>query len=155
MNTDKFQQFLLKSAVIMMACDGDIDKEEVAEIKNMAENEIYFLGFDIEEPLTKGIDHIKSNGKTAVNLYLDELTNSHMNDQQELLLIEVLLRTLMADNKVEKNEVKFLKLILSKLNIDQESLILNFPKHINIFIDFNNYGLHEEFTEEITFENNF
>ena len=153
MNTDKFQQFLLKSAVTRMACDGDIDKEEVAEIENMAENEIYFLGFNIEEPLAKGIDYIKSNGKTAVKEYLDELTKFHLNDQQELLLIEVLLRTIMADSKVEDNEVKLLQLVISKLSVDQETLIMNFPKHINLLIDFNNYGLHEEVTEEITFEN--
>jgi uncharacterized tellurite resistance protein B-like protein len=153
MRTDKFQPFLLKSAITMMACDGDIDKDEVAEIKNMAENEIYFLGFDIEEPLTMGIDYIKSNGKSAVNEYLDELTKAHLNNQQELLLIEVILRTIMADSKVEDNEVKFLQLVITKLSIDQETLIMNFPKHINLLIDFNNYGLHEEFTEEITFEN--
>ena len=152
MNTDKFQQFLLKSAVTMMGCDGDIDKDEIAEIQNMSDNEIYFLGFDIETPLANGIEYIKSNGKTAVNEYLDELTSAHLNDQQELLLIEVLLRTIEADNKIEDNEVKFLQLVISKLSVDQETLIMNFPKRINILIDFHNYGLHEEFTEEITFE---
>ena len=50
MKTKEFQNFLLKSAITVMACDGLIDESEITEIKNMADNEIYFMGFDIKEP---------------------------------------------------------------------------------------------------------
>lgn len=152
MKTEAFQNLLLKSAISVMACDGSIDELEIAEIKNMAENEIYFMGFDIEEPFEINLNYIKQNGKKAINEYLNELNQLNLNEKQELLLIEVLIRTIESDNKIEDNEVKFLQMVKSKLGISEETIITQFPKQMNYLIDFQNYGLHEEFTDEIEFE---
>lgn len=151
MKTEAFQNLLLKSAIFVMACDGSIDESEIAEIKNMADNEIYFMGFDIEEPFEKSLNYIKQNGKKAINEYLNELSQLNLNEKQELLLIEVLIRTIESDNKIESSEVKFLQLVKSKLDISEETIITQFPKQMNYLIDFENYGLHEEFTDEIEF----
>jgi len=152
MRADDFQKFLLKSAVTVMACDGEIDKDEIQEIQSMADNEIYFLGFDISDTLRSNINYIKENGTKAVNEYLSSLEKASLNPSQELLLIEVLIRTIEADKKVDEAEVKFLQLVKSKLTTSEETIITNFPKQINYLIDFNNYGLHEEFTGQIEFK---
>ncbi len=151
MKTIDFQNFLLKSAIAVMACDGSIDNEEITEIKNMVANEIYFMGFDYEKPFETNLNYVKSNGKKAINEYLSELSSLSLNDKQELRLIEVLIRTIESDNKVENNEIKFLQLVKSKLKVSEETIITQFPKQMNYLIDFNNYGLSEEFTEEIEF----
>jgi len=151
MKTIDFQNFLLKSAIAVMACDGSIDNEEITEIKEMVSNEIYFMGFDYEKPFETNLNYIKSNGKKAINEYLSELSSLSLNDKQELRLIEVLIRTIESDNKVENNEIKFLQLVKSKLSVSEETIISQFPKQMNYLIDFNNYGLSEEFTEEIEF----
>jgi hypothetical protein len=49
MKNSEFKDFLFKSAVIAMACDGNIAEEEIAEIKNIVSNEIYFMGYDLIE----------------------------------------------------------------------------------------------------------
>ena len=139
------------SAIAVMACDGSIDNEEITEIKEMVSNEIYFMGFDYEKPFETNLNYIKSNGKKAINEYLSELSSLSLNDKQELRLIEVLIRTIESDNKVENNEIKFLQLVKSKLSVSEETIISQFPKQMNYLIDFNNYGLSEEFTEEIEF----
>lgn len=151
MKTEAFQNLLLKSAISVMACDGSIDESEITEIKNMADNEIYFMGFDIEEPFEKSLNYIKQNGKKAINEYLNELSQLKLNEKQELLLIEVLIRTIESDNKIEDSEVKFLQMVKSKLGISEETIITQFPKQMKYLIDFQNYGLHEEFTDEIEF----
>lgn len=151
MKTEAFQNLLLKSAISVMACDGSIDESEIAEIKNMANNEIYFMGFDIEEPFEKSLNYIKQKGKKAINEYLNELSQLNLNEKQELLLIEVLIRTIESDNEIEASEVKFLQLVKSKLGISEETIITQFPKQMNYLIDFENYGLHQEFTDEIEF----
>jgi len=151
MKTIDFQSFLLKSAIAVMACDGSIDNEEITEIKEMVSNEIYFMGFDYEKPFETNLNYIKSNGKKAINEYLSELSSLSLNDKQELRLIEVLIGTIESDNKVENNEIKFLQLVKSKLSVSEETIISQFPKQMNYLIDFNNYGLSEEFTEEIEF----
>jgi hypothetical protein len=38
----------------------------------------------------------------------------------------------------------------AKLKIDEQTLIVKFPKQIDHLLDFHNYGLHQEFTEEIS-----
>jgi len=151
MKTEAFQNLLLKSAISVMACDGSIDESEIVEIKNMADNEIYFMGYDIEEPFETILSYIKQNGKKAINEYLNELDQLNLNEKQELLLIEVLIRTIESDNKIEDSEMKFLQMVKSKLGISEETIITQFPKQMKYLIDFQNYGLQEEFTDEIEF----
>ena len=115
MKTDVFQDLLLKSAVSVIACDGSIDDSEILEIRNMAENEIYFMGYDYELPLTTNLSYIKERGSIAINEYLNDLANADLNANQELLLIEVLIRAIESDQKVEPNEIKFLQMVKSKL----------------------------------------
>lgn len=151
MKTIDFQNFLLKSAIAVMACDGVIENEEIEEIKNMVSNEIYFMGYDFEKPFEANLNYIKSNGKVAINEYLTELSTLNLNDRQELRLIEVLIRTIESDKKIETNEIKFIQLVKSKLKISEETIIANFPRQMSYLIDSNNYGLENKFNEEIDF----
>lgn len=151
MKADSFQNFLLKSAIAVMACDGSIDESEISEIKKMANGEIYFMGFDIDEPFKINLDYVKQNGKKAINEYLNELEHLNLNEIQELQLIEVLVRTIESDKKIDDNEVKFLQMVKSKLTVPEEIIIAKFPKQMNYLIDFHNYGLDREFTDEIKF----
>jgi uncharacterized tellurite resistance protein B-like protein len=150
MKNSEFKDFLFKSAVIAMACDGNIAEEEICEIKNLVANEIFFMGFEFEGPLQKNVEAIRKNGRNAVNHFLQELAISDLNENQELLLIEVLLKVIQADAKVEENELRFLHLVKSKLKTDEQTLIVKFSHQIENLLDFNNYGLHEEFTNEIS-----
>lgn len=152
MKTEAFQELLLKSAVSVIACDGSIDETEISEIRNMAENEIYFMGYDFEQPLSDNLNYIKEKGGTAINEYLNEVATANLNDNQELLLLEVLIRAIESDKRVEPNEIKFLQMVKSKLKTSEEVIITKFPKQMNYLIDFNNYGLHQEFTDELKFE---
>ena len=149
MKNQEFKKFLFKSAVMTMACDGNIAEEEISEIKNMVFNEIYFMGFDYEDQLKDGIDDIKVNGKVAINQYLQELNSIELNEHQEILLVEVILKIIEADNEIQTSEIKFLQLVKSKLKIEEQTLIIKFPKQIDYLIDFNNYGLSDVFTYEI------
>lgn len=152
MKTEDFQHLLLRSAVTVMACDGSIDDYEINEIKRMAESEIYFMGYDFVQPLKDSISYIKANGTKAINEYLNDLTVANLNARQEILLIEVLIRTIEADSKIQDSEIKFLQLVKSKLNTTEETIITKFPKQMNYLIDFKNYGLLGEFTDEVELE---
>jgi hypothetical protein len=81
---------------------------------------------------------------------LQEIEKNELNEHQELLLIEVILKVIKADEKVEESEIIFLQMAKSKLKTDEQTLIVKFPNHIVYLIDFNNYGLQEEFTNEIS-----
>ncbi len=154
MKTEQFQTLLLKSAVSMVSCDGQVETSEIEEISKIAENEIYFMGFEYSKLLNEQLDYIKNKGKTAINEFLADLSTSELNENQELILIEVLIKALESDNKVEKSEIKFLQLVKSKLKITEETLITKFPKHFNYLLDFNGFGLNSEFDEEFELDLN-
>jgi uncharacterized tellurite resistance protein B-like protein len=152
MKNQDFKDFLFKTAVMAMACDGEIAETEIEEIRTIVANEIYFMGYDFEGPLKNNIDNIKANGKNAINQYLQEIETNKLNEHQEILLIEVLLRIIEADNDVQSSELKFLQIAKSKLKVDEQTLIVKFPKQIEYLLDFHNYGLNQEFTDELKFE---
>lgn len=150
MKNADFKPFLFKSAVMAMACDGDIAETEISEIRNIVANEIYFMGYDFEEPLKTNTENIKANGKNAINKYLQEIVANDLNEHQEILLIEVLLRIISSDGKINESELKFLHMAKSKLKTGEQTLIEKFPHQIDHLIDFNNYGSHNEFSNEIS-----
>lgn len=152
MKTEAFQEFLLKSAISVIACDSHIDESEISEIKNMAENEIYFMGYDFEKALSENLNYIKKNGASAINEYLNEVTSANLSERQELILLEVLIRAIESDGKIEASEVKFLQMVKSKLRMSEEVIITKFPKQMNYLIDFNNYGQQQEFTDVLKFD---
>jgi len=152
MKTEAFQDFLLKSAVSVIACDSSIEESEISEIRNIAENEIYFMGYDYEQPLSNNLKYIKEKGATAINEYLNEVAIANLNERQELILLEVLIRAIESDGKIEQSEVKFLQMVKSKLKVSEANIITKFPKQMNYLIDFNNYGHHQEFTDELKFD---
>lgn len=149
MKSQDFQILLFKTAIMAMSCDGNISDSEVSEIKSLADNEIYFINYNYEKPLEETIDCIKYNGKKAINDYLEELKNADLNERQELLLIEVVIRIIEADKKLAENEIKFLQIVKTKLKISQESLIVNFPNQIEYLVDSNNFSSFMHFDDEI------
>jgi len=147
-----FQDFLFKSAVTVMACDGMIEENEINEIKKMADNEIYFMGYEYEQPLNDNLSFVKENGKEAINKYLLELSNADLSDKQELLLLEVLIRTIEADKETHQNEIKFLQMVKAKLKTSEEVLISKFPNQVGYLVDLHGHGSLKEFDDEIKFE---
>lgn len=149
MKNQEFKALLIRTAVMAMASDGSIENSEITELNNIVSNEVYFLDFEYDEILNSYIEDIKQHGNSAINKYIQEISTYELTQKQELLIIEVLLRIIQADENVADSELKFLQLVKSKLKTDEQTLIINFPNNINQLIDFNNYGLHKEFTDEI------
>ena len=110
-----------------MACDGDIDKREVALIKNMHHETKIFGEIDINQELDSLLLSINKDSHKFLRDYLNELTNSELSQQDEMKLIEAAIETIKADNKVEYNEIKFFKVIRSKLKIDNEPILALHP----------------------------
>lgn len=150
MRTNDFQKLLFQSAVSAMAVDGEIHDKEIEEIKSIVKSTAYFLDFEFEKELNENINNIKKHGKEAINQYLLLLSSSQLNENQEVILIEVLLRMMEADNKIEDNEVKFLHMVKSKLKISAVDLVVKFPKQVDYLMDFSNFGSISSFENDIT-----
>lgn len=149
MKNSEFKDFLFRSAIITMACDGHISDKELNEIKNIVDNEIYFMGFEYENKLRENIEGIKANGKNFITEHLQTISKINLNENQELLLIEVLLKIIQADEKVEASELRFLQLIRSKLKVDEHTIIVKFPHHLTYLMSYQGLEFQEEFLNDI------
>jgi hypothetical protein len=122
-----FNKLLLKTAFSCMACDGDIDKREVVLIKTMHQQKKIFGEIEINQELDNLLLEINRDGHKFLRSYFNELTSSELTEQNELKLIEAAIDTIKADNKVEYSEIKFFKVIRSKLKIDNEPILAIHP----------------------------
>jgi len=110
-----------------MACDGDIDKHEVKLIKQLQKERKTFGEIDINDELDTLLLAINKDGHQFLKGYFNELTTSELTEANELKLIEVAIDTIKADKKVEYSEIKFFKVIRSKLKIDNEPILEKHP----------------------------
>ena len=116
-----------------MACDGHIDQKEIEEIKKMDTNTTYFGDVDLSKELEFLLDDLVKNGKKVVNSLFQQLRETKLNPVQELLLLEVSLRIIYADEKIEENEIKFLKLLRGRLEVFDEIIVDRFGRDNLLF----------------------
>lgn len=116
----EFQRLLFRTAFCLMACDGHIDKREVNEIKLMNKSSAYFNGIDLSGELEELLSDLKARGKQIVEELFDTLAKLDIGMVQELLILEVAFRLVHADEKVDENEIKFLRFLRSKLKVHDE-----------------------------------
>ena len=110
-----------------MACDGDIDKREVKLIKRLHKENKTFGEIDINSELDTLLLAINHDGHQFLKDYFNELATTELTEANELNLIEVAIETIKADEKVEYSEIKFFKVIRSKLKIDNEPILDKHP----------------------------
>lgn len=110
-----------------MACDGDIDKREVKLIKQLQKKHKTFGEIDINAELDTLLQAINKDGHQFLKGYFNELTAAKLTEAKELKLIEVAIETIKADEKVEYSEIKFFKVIRSKLKIENEPILEKHP----------------------------
>lgn len=127
METLQFDKLLLKTAFSCMACDGDIDKREIKLIKRLHKEKKTFGDLDVNAEMDNLLIAINKDGHQFMKDYFDELTTSELTEAKELNLIEVAIDTIKADEKVEYSEIKFFKVIRSKLKIDNEPILEKHP----------------------------
>ena len=127
METINFNKLLLKTAFSCMACDGDIDKRELKLIKKLHVENNYFGDMDIESELNSLLLEINKDGHLFLRDFLKELSSIELSESQEIKLIEAAIETIKADEKVEYSEIKFFKVVRSKLKIDNEAILSKHP----------------------------
>jgi hypothetical protein len=122
MEKNEFKKILFKVAFCTMACDGNIDDREVEELKLMIKQTSFFEAIDLSEELEQLIKDLKYKGTKVIEELFSILKQTNLNPIQELLVLEVALRIINADEKHDENEVKFIHLLRSKLQLHDETI---------------------------------
>jgi uncharacterized tellurite resistance protein B-like protein len=134
METQEFEKLLIKSAFSCMVCDGEIDKNEINLIKSLFSSSSFQSTTCIDDLLNQFITEINSQGNDFLRLFLKELKIAVLTEEEELKLIDFCLKTIYSDFEVKYNEIKFFKIIRSKLKVSNERILEKFPSK-DVFLE--------------------
>jgi uncharacterized tellurite resistance protein B-like protein len=129
MEQKSFNHLLLKTAFSCMACDGEIDNKEIEVIRRMHAEKNIFGNINLNEELNKMVAQINTEGQGFLKQYFQDLTNANLPESDELKIVETAIETIKADDKIEYSEIKFFKVIKSKLKIKNEFILSIHPDY--------------------------
>ncbi|MDR2292094.1 MAG: TerB family tellurite resistance protein [Prevotellaceae bacterium] len=130
METKKFDELLLKTAFCCMASDGDIDKREVAIIQSICEALPSFENIDLKDEMNRYVSEINLDSKQFITDYFTALEQADLTEQNELVLIDVAIQVIKADDVIEYSEIKFFKNIRYRLAVSDEKIIEHFSSTV-------------------------
>ena len=151
METKDFKKLLFKTAFCVMACDGSIDDLEIQEMRKIDSSTTYFSDIDLSDELDELINELHNKNIKIVKNLFDSLRENTLTISQELLILEVTMRIINADDVIDDNEVRFLNLIRSKLDLGNQIIHQRFGKISYLKnLDYEDIGLSQsDFIKEI------
>lgn len=111
-----------------MASDGNIEPREIALIKSLCAESSLFENFNFEDEINILIAKVNSNGKEFIRDYFELLKVSSLSEQEELTVIDFVIKIIKADEQIEYSEIKFFKNIRHRLNINDEKILAAYPE---------------------------
>lgn len=121
------QELFLKTMFCCMACDGDIAQEEIDMVKDFAMQTPMLQGVEVENILNAYVSAINQNGALFLRRYLNELSEEELTQEEELQIIDLSIKMIEADNRIEYSEVKFFKKIRARLSVSDELILKQHP----------------------------
>jgi uncharacterized tellurite resistance protein B-like protein len=134
MDLSDYQRLLLKHALYIMACDGDVDAREVQEIRRFTTDTPFFDGLDVEQELTTALNELNSGGAAAIEAALQELPDQQVNDRQRQRLLDVLLQVVDADGAVQDSERVYLQRVRAALKVPVEEVARRYADRFALFV---------------------
>jgi len=121
-----FQKVLFRSAMCVMACDGEIHDSEIKEMEIIFQKTPYFDKLDYHEEMQQFVESFSNDKKKIVAEYFSKLSEIVLSPVQKLQILEIVMRIIHADNRIDPNEIKFLQIIKSKLAVHDEIFFKRF-----------------------------
>lgn len=111
-----------------MAADGEVADAEKQELAQVANSTAYFLGFDHTALLPELLADEENTAAGAVVRLAEAVAAAQLNDRQESVLLDVLLRVIEADELVLPAERELLRALRPVLRISDTLLLGRYPQ---------------------------
>lgn len=135
MKNTEFKQLLLRAGFFAMACDGEVADSELAELRALLAHSIYFDQLDHDSALAAAQQELLEHGTRSIDQLLDTIETAGLTLQQEIQLMEVLIRMIEADGLMAEGEKNFLSNISSRLvHLTDAALVVHFPRYFDFLI---------------------
>ena len=121
-----YQKVLFKTVMCVMACDGEIHESEIKEVELAFQQTEYFKDLVFKDELALVINDFNQNETKFVWDCISSFAGHILSPVQELQVLELILRIIYADGRVDRNELEFLKIVKSHLNVSNEIFFKRF-----------------------------
>ena len=128
MDKTKFKRLLFDIACSAVACDGHIDDREIRELQYIDKSTTYFEDIDMSRKLKRFVDNFKNNPDETINELIEKLKETFLNPVQEMLILEIVLRLVYADTRIDKREEEYIQSIRACISLDDEMITQRFGK---------------------------
>jgi len=126
MDKTKFKRLLFDIACSAVACDGHIDDREIRELKYIDKSTTYFEDIDMSKKLNRFVDNFKNDPIDTINNIIEKLKVEFLNPVEEMLVLEIVLRLVYADTKINEKEKEYIQSIRAYLSLDDEMITQRF-----------------------------
>lgn len=120
-------ELYLKTLFCCMACDGEIANGEIEMVKHLSSEYDVFSNIEIKSYLDGWIIAINENGTVFLKNYLNELSKAGLSLSEQLFIVDLAIKTIEADERIEYSEIKFFKEIRNRLSITDEEILSKYP----------------------------
>ncbi len=114
----EYKEILLNTAVCAIAVDEIIDERETEALYRIEKKSPDFSSVDLEKTLESSLDKCMNDIESFINSTLDGISKEDLNPAQELTLLEISLRIVIADDIVVEEEKQFIKRLRGVLKVD-------------------------------------
>lgn len=121
------ETLFFKTAFCCVACDGEIAQEEISLLKDIANDTNYFGSLDIEEVANQFVDQINEQGGYFLTSYLSELSSENLPKEDQLLVVQIAIKSIEADKKIQYSEISFFKKIRNRLSVSDDEILSMYP----------------------------
>ncbi len=122
MNDQEYRKLLLSAAFHAMTCDGELHEDEMDSIRRLSEKSKIFGEIELDEEFSKLSIELKESTRRAFRKFFEELQNSDLEISSQLQVVEVVIRVIYSDGRIDENEIMYLKKIVSILGVLPELL---------------------------------
>jgi uncharacterized tellurite resistance protein B-like protein len=127
MDKIEFEKILLQTAFCCLASDGNVDEREISLLKSVFSEKEQYKDLNFDEKINSFIKNYNEKGKQFFTFYFNLLKESQLNEEEELSIVNIAIKTIKADDLIEYSEIKFFKIIRHNLKISDEKILAVFP----------------------------
>ena len=120
MDKTEFKLMLLRTSFGVMACDGQIHPLEIEELKEISEHTPFLKGIDLESELNTITAEFNERKRMFFSDNFKQLAEAELDESEKLIVIDIVLRMISADHRIDENEARYLRAIKKRLNIPDE-----------------------------------
>jgi len=126
MDITKFKRLLFETACCAVACDYHIDEREIHELQYISESTTYFKDIDLSKQFENFLADFKGNETETINRLVGKIKDAPLSPVEELLILEIVLRLIYADTKIDEKEIDYLRSVRLALSISDEVIANRF-----------------------------